>query len=57
MKGFKGVKSFANIVMIGATKAGYPNGTFVPSLSAATSTGMGANPTLISTATAGVVIP
>jgi len=57
MKGFKGVKSFANIVMIGATKAGYPNGTFVPSLSAATSTGMGVNPTLISTATAGVVIP
>jgi hypothetical protein len=57
LKGFKGTVTFKNVVMIGAAQKGYPNGTFVSTLAAALATGMGANPTLISNATAGVIVP
>ena len=57
MQGFKGTKSFANVVIIGKARSGYPNATFVSTLAAAQATGVGANTAQVAAATAGVVIP
>jgi uncharacterized protein YjdB len=57
LNGFRGTIAFQNVVMIGAQKAGYPNGQFVSSLAAAQATGFGANSAAVNAATQGVVIP
>jgi Bacterial Ig-like domain (group 2) len=54
---FQGNVSFNGTVMIGAFKNGYPNGSFVSTLSAALATGKGAPSAIVSAATQGVVIP
>jgi hypothetical protein len=57
LQGFRGTIAFQNVVMIGTQRAGYPNGQFVSSLSAAEATGFGANRATVNAATQGVVIP
>ena len=52
-----GLVVWQNYVMIGASRSGYPHGTFVPDLAAALQTGKGANQSLVNAATAGVIIP
>lgn len=56
-KAFHGNVSFNGTVMIGAFHKGYPNGTFVSTLSQALATGKGAPTAIVNAATQGVVIP
>ena len=57
VQAFKGTIVFEKSVLIGAQKSGYPNATFVSSLSSALATGLGANQSAVTSATSGVVIP
>ncbi|GMV11615.1 MAG: hypothetical protein AMXMBFR55_33490 [Gemmatimonadota bacterium] len=57
LKAFSGTVVWKNVVMIGAFQSGYPNGTFVSSLSAGQSTGKGANTAGVLAATQGIIIP
>ncbi|MFP5355186.1 MAG: Ig-like domain-containing protein, partial [Gemmatimonadota bacterium] len=57
LKAFSGTVAWKNVVMIGSPTSGYPNGTFVSSLSAAQSTGRGASLSGVAAATQGVIIP
>ena len=57
VQAFRGTIIFEKSVLIGAQKSGYPNATFVSSLSNALATGMGANQSTVASATQGVVIP
>lgn len=52
-----GSVTYKNYTMIGATRSGYPNGTFASDLSAALATGRGANMSAVNSATSGVIIP
>ncbi|MCC6927904.1 MAG: Ig-like domain-containing protein [Gemmatimonadaceae bacterium] len=54
---FRGTVVFQKSVLIGAAQKNYPNAQFVSSLSAAQSTGIGADMAAINAATQGVVIP
>lgn len=57
LKSFSGTVVWKNVVMIGSPTSGYPNGTFVSSLSAGLATGRGASPSGVASATQGIVIP
>ena len=57
MQNVRGTATFANHVLIGPVKPGYPNSTFASTLSAALATGVGANMSAVFAATAGVAIP
>ncbi|HEX4936381.1 MAG TPA: hypothetical protein VFV33_24535, partial [Gemmatimonadaceae bacterium] len=57
LQAFQGTVSFQNTVIVGAAKSGYPNSTFVSSLSAALATGRGVSQAAVNAATQGVVIP
>ncbi len=57
LKAVAGVASFKNVEMIGPYQAGYPNGAFASSLSAALVTGLGASMNTVLTTTSGIIIP
>lgn len=52
-----GTVVWKNYTMIGASRTGYPNGTFAADLATAMATGRGANTSAVQAATAGVIIP
>ena len=57
MQNVNGTATYANHVLIGPWKTGYPASTFAASYSAAVATSVGANLSAVAGATAGVVIP
>ncbi|MEO6445781.1 MAG: Ig-like domain-containing protein [Gemmatimonadaceae bacterium] len=57
MQNVASTRRFTGNVLIGPAKSGYPNSVFAASLSAAQSTGAGANVAAVTLATSGVAVP